>query len=278
MHRAPASTARRAAAAAVLATALALPGAALAEATTAWDDIVTNVFEDRPMEEDGLVTLEAPSRAEDAAMVPMTIRTSLPPGDSRRVERIVLVIDENPAPIAATFELGPDAGLTTLSTRVRVNAYTPVHAVAELSDGSLHMAEKFVKASGGCAAPMAKDAEEALANLGRMKLRQFAEAARTAGTKPAAPGKAEAQILIRHPNNSGLQMDQMTRYYIPAHFVRDLTVSQGEDLIFRMEGGISLSEDPSFRFDYAPNGEPIRVEAVDTEDDVFAEEFPAEAS
>lgn len=239
-----------------------------AEEESAWADIVANVFEGRPMTADGLVTLEAPYRAEDAAIVPMTIRTALPAGDDRRPARITLVVDENPAPVAATFELGPRAGVTELSTRVRVNSYTPVHVVLELSDGSLHVADRFVKASGGCSAPASKDPEEAVANLGRMKLRQFGATER---------GAAEAQLMIRHPNNSGLQMDQLTRHYVPAHFVRDVTIRQGDELILRMEGGISISEDPSFRFDFQPTGEPISVEAVDTEDDAFRGEWAFEA-
>jgi sulfur-oxidizing protein SoxY len=41
-----------------------------------------------------------------------------------------------------------------------------------------------------------------------------------------------------------------------------------------MTGGISISEDPSFRFSYAPNGEPVTVEARDTEGRVFKQTFP----
>lgn len=245
------------------------PTVALAEEEeTAWDAIALQVFDDRPMLESGVVAIEAPYRAEDAALVPMTIRAALPEGDERRVERVTLVIDENPSPVAASFELGPEAGVTEIATRVRVESYTPVHAVAELSDGSLHMAEVFVKASGGCAAPAAKDPDEALANLGQMKLRRFDDAA------AASEARAEAQLMIRHPNNSGLQMDQITRHYTPAHFVQEVTIAQGDAMILRMEGGISISEDPSFRFDYRPTGEPIRVEALDTEGGRFADEWP----
>ena len=56
-------------------------------------------------------------------------------------------------------------GSSPISTRVRVNDYTNVHAVAELSDGQLYVVSTFVKASGGCSAPMAKNPEEATANL-----------------------------------------------------------------------------------------------------------------
>ena len=246
--------------------ALALAPMAMAE-PSAWDDISETLWPaDAAMLESGIVAIEAPERAEDAAIVPVTISLDLPEGDARRVERVTLVVDENPAPVAATFTLGEAAGVDEISTRLRVNAYSPIHVVAELSDGSLHVAERFVKASGGCAAPALKDPDEAMASLGRMKLRQFVE----------EDGLAEAQLMIRHPNNSGLQRDPLTLYYIPAHFVQELTIEQGDEMILAMEGGISLSEDPSFRFTYRPDGEPIRVEAIDTEGSVFTEEWPVE--
>jgi sulfur-oxidizing protein SoxY len=76
--------------------------------------------------------------------------------------------------------------------------------------------------------------------------------------------------MIRHPNNSGLQMDQLTRLYIPAFFVQSLKVWQGDDLLFAMEGSIGISEDPNIRFTYAANdSKTLRAEAVDTEDHVF---------
>ena len=233
----------------------------------AWEDVSDALWGDQPMLRSGVVTLRAPERAEDAAIVPVTIALDLPEGDARRVETVTLVVDENPSPVAATFTLGEGAGVEEIGTRLRVNAYTPIHAVAELSDGSLHVAERFVKASGGCAAPALKDPEEAMASLGRMKLRHLGE---------GPDGSAEAQLLIRHPNNSGLQRDPLTQYYIPAHYVRELTIEQGDAPILSMEGGISISEDPAFRFTYEPSGEPIRVEAVDTEGVPFAAEWPAE--
>ena len=248
-----------------IATGLLVASAGLAQAeSAAWSDIVADVFDGRAMEQSDIVTLEAPYRAEDAATVPVTMHLAPPEGTDLRVERVTLVIDENPAPVAAVFELGADAGVTRIETRVRIQSYTDVHVVAELSDGSLHMTESFVKASGGCSAPMGKDPEAAMANLGLMKLRQFD------GAPP------EAQLMIRHPNNSGLQMDQLTRHYIPAHFIHSLTIAQGDAPILTMEGGISLSEDPSIRFAFEPNGKPIAVEAQDTEGNVFSESWPVE--
>ncbi|WP_181707570.1 quinoprotein dehydrogenase-associated SoxYZ-like carrier [Chthonobacter rhizosphaerae] len=254
-------------------------GAAFAEtmAPTAavdetWAGLVTDVFDDRPiLDGTGIVSLEAPYRAEDAAIVPMTLKAALPPGDTRSIRKITLVIDQNPAPVAAVFELGDTARVDTIETRVRVNSYTKVHAVAEASDGALYMVESFVKASGGCSAPAGKDPQMALANLGQMKVKQFG------GTATAGSERREAQVMIRHPQYSGLQMDQVTRHYIPAWFISDLSIKEGDALIMKVTGGISLSEDPNIRFSYVSTGAgPISVHAVDTEGKVFQGSFPLE--
>jgi sulfur-oxidizing protein SoxY len=182
------------------------------------------------------------------------------------------VIDENPAPVAATFHIGPSAIVPAISTRVRVNSYTNVHAVAELSDGKLYVVKTYVKASGGCSAPASKNAEKA--GIGEMRFRQFAKSAE------AASNTRTAQIMIRHPNNSGLQMmDQVTRLYIPAFFVHSLKVWQGDDLLLAMEGSISISEDPNIRFTYLSNdSRTFRVEAIDTKDRVFQGNWPVATS
>jgi sulfur-oxidizing protein SoxY len=249
--------------------------AASAEPHDPWPGLAQDIFNNRAMNDGaGVIAIEMPVRAEDAAIVPVTLRTMLPPGDIRRVVAITLVIDQNPAPMAARFELGPAASVSEISTRVRVNNYTDVHAVAELSDGQLYMTKTYVKASGGCSAPAAKNAEEANGRLGQMRFRQFAKS----GEGPTS-GAREAQIMIGHPNNSGLQMDQVTQLYVPAFFVNELRVWQDDTLVLAMEGGISISEDPNIRFTYVPNGaKRFRVEAKDTDGHVFQNEWKVEGS
>jgi sulfur-oxidizing protein SoxY len=240
-----------------------------------WPGLVQDIFDNRPMVDGaGIIAIEMPYRAEDAAIVPITLRVTLPPVDPRRVNAITLVIDQNPAPVAARFELGRDASVSEISTRVRVNNYTDVHAVAELSDGKLYVTKTYVKASGGCSAPAVKNADEAKARLGLIKFRQF-----TRPTDGPQNGVREAQIMIGHPNNSGLQMDQVSRLYIPAFFVNELHIWQDDALVLAMQGGISISEDPNIRFSYVPNGaRHIRVEAKDTDGHVFQNEWKVENS
>ena len=131
--------------------------ASAADAGDAWASLANDIFKGRPLVDGaGLVGIEMPSRAEDAAIVPVTMRVTLPAGDTRQLKALTLVIDENPAPVAAAFKFGDGAGISTVSTRVRVDSYTDVHAVAELSDDKLYVVKIYVKASGGCSAPTAK--------------------------------------------------------------------------------------------------------------------------
>jgi sulfur-oxidizing protein SoxY len=235
-----------------------------------WTSLKGDVFGDRAILTDtGLVRIEAPKRAQDAAIVPVDIFID-PAKAPEGVKSLTMIIDVNPSPVAATFQLGKGAGVTHLATRVRVDDYSYLRAIAETEDGQLHMAQTFVKASGGCSAPAVKNTAEALASMGQMKLRQF----------PAEAGKApELQLMIRHPNNSGLQRDPLTQYFIPAHFVQNLSITQGDRPILSMEGGISISEDPNFRFDFAPAaGGEIKVEATDTEGKIFSDHWPLEAA
>lgn len=228
-----------------------------------WPGIRSELYDARTIaEEDGKITLEAPVRAEDAAVVPITM--SIPADIAANAKALTLIIEKNPMPIAATFTFGPAAGSgeRVISTRVRVDMYSNVRAVLETNDGALHMATKFVKAAGGCSAPALKDAEEALAQLGKMKLRL--------NDANQSPIMQQAQVMIRHPNYSGMQMNQLTGLYIPAKYVEEMEVKRGNDTIFTMTGGISLSENPNIRFTYGRDAnDEITVTAKDTDGKVF---------
>jgi sulfur-oxidizing protein SoxY len=236
-----------------------------------WNSIKGDIFKNRPiLDGSGLVILDAPRRAEDSAIVPIGMRVNFAADDKRTLQSLTLVIDENPAPVAATFTIGPRSGVTSISTRVRVNSYSYVRVVAELSDGQLYGVKAYVKASGGCSAPASSNSDATRAMLGQMKFRTF---------RPEADVLPEARIMLRHPQNSGLQMDQLTRLYVPPFFIENLKIWQGEDLVLAMEGGIAISEDPNIRFNYRPNGAAkFRAEGIDTSKHLFKDEWPIEKS
>jgi sulfur-oxidizing protein SoxY len=249
------------------------------ESEDSWNGMKFDIFGDRPIADAGsLLEMDAPMRAEDAAVVPITVRALKPQAGATAIKAITLVVDENPAPVAATVTFGQAAATASFSTRLRVNSYSYVRAIAEMEDGSLRMVKKYVKASGGCSAPALKDEDKTVAEIGQLRLRQFTldePDAKDYALTPKDVASTEAQIMIRHPNYSGLQMDQLTMLYIPAHFVRQIEVKRGDDLILKMEGGISLSENPSFRFAFRKEGSgDLSLVAEDTKQNVFRQSWP----
>lgn len=232
------------------------------EASAIWQKVRVSLFAARPISQaaDAVITLDAPSRAEDAAVVPIAVRTRFAQSPARWVDKLYLIIDNNPSPIAAIFQFTPASGRADIETRVRIDEYTHVRAIAELNDGSLFMTTRWVKASGGCSAPPGKDPQAALATLGRMRFRIEAES--------AAPGEPVlAQLMISHPNNSGLAMDQLTRQFTPAHFVRRVDISYAGQPLMSADVDFSISENPNFRFYFTPgaSGE-LKAEVVDSHD------------
>ena len=257
---------------------VAFGGAALAAPTEAeraarWSDLRDAIFGERVVADaGGLVAIEAPDRAEDAAIVPVAIRVSekLAP----EIRGLYLVIDYNPSPLAAHFLLGPLADARRIETRVRIDDYTYLHAVAETADGHLYATARFIKAAGGCSAPAGKDQALALKRLGKMKL-VFAER-----QKPDMP--LQTKLLISHPNNSGLQVDQLTHYYIPADFMQTLKVTYNGELVFKLESDIAISEDPTFNFAFRPvnsgSAGVLTAEILDSSQRHFTQSWPVPAA
>jgi len=215
----------------------------------------TGLFKGRTLHDGGdVITLDAPARAEDAAIVPIVIRARFEQRPERYIKQVHLIIDNNPSPVSAIFTYTLDSGRADIETRVRIDEYTFVRAIAETNDGQLHMATRFVKAAGGCSAPPGKDAAAAQATLGQMRLRVQGQAA------PRAP--VLAQLMISHPNDSGLVMDQLTRQYTPPHFVRHVDVSTGGRLVLSADLDFSISENPNLRFYFVPRDDAGTLEAV----------------
>ena len=240
-----------------------------------WPALKQTTFGDRDIKaEDGKVTLDAPLTAEDAAVVPITVH--VPPEVTGPLKSLTLIIDKNPSPVVAKFTFGPAAGTgggdRSLSTRVRIDTFSHVRAILETGDGSLHMATKFVQAAGGCAAMNAKDPDTENADLGKMLVKTFPPAL---STTPLF----EAQVMIKHPNSNGMQLDLDTGGYVPARFIKEMTVKRGNDLVFRMESTFSISTNPNFRFTFGRGGDnELDVSMVDTDGTVFTAKSQASGS
>lgn len=238
-----------------------------------WPELRKTIFNDRAIAEDSeTIQIFAPNQADDAAVVPITLKISSQA--AANAKSLTLMIDRNPVPVAATFVFGdgyrngPDIGERTLATRIRVDAFSRVRAILETTGGKLYMASKFVIGSGGCSAPASKDPEEALAQLGKTRLTVRQD--ETSGKK-----WREARVMIKHPNFTGMQMNSKTGEYTPARFVDAIEVKQGRSLLWSMQGGISISEDPNIRFTF---GTDSRDDLEFTAKDTAGSQFTATGS
>lgn len=228
-------------------------------------------FADQTLLEDTtVIQMKTPYRAEDAAFTPVTIKAQFPQSPARFIEKIYVVVDNNPEPLAGVFNLTPEIGRADLALRLRIDNYTNVRAIAVLNNGEHHMVTNFVKAQGGCSAPLASDYKVAMERIGQMNFRTIGE--RTPEDTIAG------QLMLSHPNVTGMQKDQKTQLIRPAHFVKSVKLYFNDALIMTAETGISISEDPSFRFYFKPHtGGELRAEVVDSQGKEWRQSFNVDA-
>jgi sulfur-oxidizing protein SoxY len=142
--------ARSAAVAALLAGAGVLP----ARAQSAWnkaafegksvDEAIKGLGIAKPIESKD-IAFTAPDIAENGAVVPIAVSTTLP-----GVKRIAFLVEKNPTTLAGVFEF-TDAVETSVATRIKMGQSSNVLAVAIMGDGKVFYAQKDVKVTlGGC--------------------------------------------------------------------------------------------------------------------------------
>jgi sulfur-oxidizing protein SoxY len=245
------------------------PVAALAGST--FDDLRPAIVGDRVIKDGrGIVSVKAPYRPEDIRAVPLDVDATLT--DGRTVRAVTLVVDNNPSPIAASFKFGPGRTHVGLGIKFRLNQQSDVRAIVEASDGTLYMTTQLVKFPGGqaaCSAPPQTPPEETAANLGKMTLADVSSGI------AASSINQRVRLALSHPNHTGMVLDQITLLYTPLKMVREVTIRQGDEPVFTMEGSIALNENPVIEFDYRRNGASnIAVTATDTDGASFQRSFP----
>ena len=246
-------------------------------AGSAWDDIRPPAFGTRTIEDGAaFIAFQAPYRAEDQRTVPISAEAAFK--DGRKIKSVTFIVDENPMPVAAAFRFADQRDRAALSIDIRLD-----HRLAGACRGrsrqrrALHD-RNFVKASGAgvCAAPPAGDPVLAAATMGQMQLTDLTGPDAAAG---ATRFHRSAQLDIRHPQLTGMQMNQITMLYTPMRFVDSVEVRQGDEMIFTLEGSMTLSENPRIAFDYKVNGASvIAVRTKDTNDTVWTKEFSVGSS
>ena len=219
-----------------------------------WQQLKKTVFDGRGIESknNSVIRLVVAAKAEDAATVPVMIKTLAPQTAQRYIKKIWLVIDNNPSPIGVVFNLTPDSGQADIETRVRVENSSFIRVVAQMNDDTLFMDWKPISASGGCSAPTGKGDDDD--RLGKMKIRLEGDAELN---KPTL-----ASLMINHPNYSGLSRSDSRVQY-----VKHVSVSYAGKEIMSADVDFTISENPNFRFYFVPKekGE-LNAKIVDTND------------
>jgi sulfur-oxidizing protein SoxY len=140
--------------AAMLAAAGWLPQVAFAQQAGAWNkaafdaksmaELMKALGVSGPVESKD-VSLTAPDIAENGAVVPLGVATSL-----AGVKKLLVLVEKNPSVLAASFD-PTDAVEANFSTRVKMGQSSDVYAVALTADGKVLFAKKEVKVTlGGC--------------------------------------------------------------------------------------------------------------------------------
>ena len=113
-------------------------------AATDADGAMKALFGDKPITESGEVGLKVPDIAENGAVVPVTVSTTL-----NGAKTLSIVVAANPNPLSASFMLLPGAS-PEVSTRIKMGESSDVIAAVE-TDAGVFIARKNVKVTiGGC--------------------------------------------------------------------------------------------------------------------------------
>lgn len=108
------------------------------------EEAIASLLGGEATEASAAIAIKAPDIAENGAVVPITVSTTL-----KGVESISLLVAENAAPLAASFTLAAAAD-PTASTRLKMGKTSDVVAVVK-AEGKLYSARKGVKVTiGGC--------------------------------------------------------------------------------------------------------------------------------
>lgn len=242
-----------------------------ASAETAWDSIRAEVYAGKTLRDGaGIISLKAPYRPDNIMSVPLEMDAKL--GDGRTIKTVSFIVDENPSPVAARFTLGEGRDHVAITTNIRLNQQSDVHITVEASDGEVYVVSQLVKFAGGqasCSAPPMGDPSEIAANMGRMNFAAVGERA------TASRSVQRAHYELNHPNHTGMVLDQITLLYVPLLMVDRIEARQGDELVFAMDGSITLNQNPKVDFDYVTNGaEEMTILARDTSGKTWEKKFP----
>jgi desulfoferrodoxin (superoxide reductase-like protein) len=213
--------------------------------------------------------------------VPITIETSHPMDPGHHITRVIVVNERDPVPLKGIFELTPASGLAHIAFQARIDegasdvlvtAECNVHG-AWTTSASLRVAD----GAGGCSDPGAPgsraDAREILPP--RLRLPGLVRTGRV-----RAAEALEAQLLMRHPNRTGLARrdGKFVAESEPFH-LREMLVLYQDARVSRFVFTSALSDDPLITFRVrAGQGGLLRAVLGNTRNERFEAQARVEVS
>jgi sulfur-oxidizing protein SoxY len=217
-----------------------------------WQDILEVEFDGAQVVYDDSLYLVVPERVEEAFSVPVVMNFV---ETNYEIAEIALFAENNPFPTIA--RIFPQRPINAVGFNIRLEQSTPVRVAAMDSDGVWHVVsrEVHVASPGGCSA--GGGGNGALA-LGEIATRQFVR----------ADGDSRLKVKIGHPMHTGLVLDPFGDA-IPEFYIQQFSVSDDRGELASMQLTASVAADPVFMFELPDTQQSVRINATDTEGDVF---------
>jgi desulfoferrodoxin (superoxide reductase-like protein) len=182
--------------------------------------------------------------------VPITIEMTHPMEPGHHITKVTVVNERDPVPLKGVFELTPANGLVHLAFQARIDE--GASEVAATAECSLHGAwtttgtVRVADGAGGCSDPGPAKARTVSAEILPPRLR-LPGLVRTGRVRPDEV--LEAQLLMRHPNRTGLvrRDGKFVAEAEPFH-LRELEVFYREARVSRFLFTSALSDDPLITF------------------------------
>jgi sulfur-oxidizing protein SoxY len=214
--------------------------------------------------EAGPVVIDMPDYSDSGKSVPLTLSVPVSLDNQDYPEVIGVYADRNPRPRIAKVFFSPLCSEAKFSTRIRINAYQNIVAVAKMKSGKLYKASRKVDVTYGAC-------EEAIAS------NQFPEGWQPS-IKVAVPeavqanGIIEIRTIIGHPMETGLRRNA-SGVIVPVRIVEWFRCYINEKIAFSVNLEPAIAANPYFSFLVKiAESSMIRFEWVDTNGQIYTEE------
>lgn len=109
------------------------------------DELISSLTDNATLIDSDAIHIKAPEIAENGAVVPVTINTSID-----KVNKISILVDNNPSPLTSSYDINPKIK-AYVSTRVKMAKSSNIIAVVSTTDNQHFTASKSIKVTiGGC--------------------------------------------------------------------------------------------------------------------------------